>query len=287
MAKKPKTSDRSGQVRISRVATFANWCITTVTAVIAFAFVGLAFKDIPITVLSNANPEIIQIAILSVYISCWAYGTTIDTKVQGAIYADDPEGGRVRVGSVVAVAVLAAISVILLLVRSNELHFALALAAFTTIDVLAWLYLRYRLLPPIINASQSKFESEDDYYGQIILRKVTSQIIGNWKWHRQIVLTVIVLSMVLIALFPRLHEIIAENMHKLVPPLPSGTINALLQDFLLLAFVLISELWHFAFRLDTFLTIRVLNDMEEKFTLQPATGGERSPKAKGRRRRSG
>jgi hypothetical protein len=159
MARKPKTSDRSGQVRISRVATFANWCITTVTAVIAFAFVGLAVKDIPITVLSNANPEIIQTAILSVYISCWAYGTTIDTKVQGAIYADDPKGGRVRVGSIVAVAVLAAISVIVLLVRSNELHFALALAAFTTIDVLTWLYLRYRLLPPIINASQRKFEA--------------------------------------------------------------------------------------------------------------------------------
>jgi hypothetical protein len=286
MVKKPRTSGRSGQVRISRIATFANWCITTVTAVIALAFVGLAIKDIPITALSNANPEIIQIAILSVYISCWAYGTSIDTKVQAGIYADDPGGGRVRAGSVVAVAFLAAISVILLSVRSNELYFAVALAAFTTIDVLGWLYLRFRLLPPIIKASRSKFERDEDYYGQIILNKVESQIIGNWKWRRQIALSAIVLSMVLIAVFPRLHEIIAGNIHKVVPALPSETSKALLQDFLLLMFVLVSELWHFALRLDTFLTIRVLNEMEEKFTLEPALGGKLTPKARGRRRRS-
>jgi hypothetical protein len=285
MVKKPKSSDRSGQVRISRIATFANWCITTVTAIIALGFVGLALKDIPITALSNANPEIIQVAILSVYISCWAYGTSMDTKIQGGIYADDPEGGRVRTGSVVAVAFLAVISVILLSVRSNELYFALALAAFTTIDVLGWLYLRYWLLPPIIKASRDKFENEDDYYGQIILNKVASQIIGDWKWRRQIPLTLIVLSMVLIAVFPRLHEIVAENVHRLVPALPSETIRLLLQDFLLLAFVLVSELWHFALRLNTFLTIRVLNEMEEKFTLEPAIGRQRPPKARGRRRR--
>ncbi|MGR4929846.1 hypothetical protein ACIPUD_24050 [Bradyrhizobium sp. CAR08] len=94
-------------------ATFVNWCITTVPAVIVLGFMGLALKDIPITALSNANPEIIQVAILSVYISCWAYGTSIDTKIQGGIYADDPQGGRVRTGSIAAVAFLAVVSVIL------------------------------------------------------------------------------------------------------------------------------------------------------------------------------
>ncbi|MGY3509710.1 hypothetical protein ACVIQY_002685 [Bradyrhizobium sp. USDA 3051] len=113
MVKRAKTSDRSAQVRISRIATFVNWCITTVPAVTALGFMGLALKDIPITALSNANPEIIQVAILSVYISCWAYGTSIDTKIQGGIYADDPQGGRVRTGSIAAVAFLAVVSVIL------------------------------------------------------------------------------------------------------------------------------------------------------------------------------
>jgi hypothetical protein len=271
MGKEPKKSGRRGQVRISRIATFANWCITAVTGLIALAFVGLAIKDIPISVISDANPDYIQIAILSVYISCWAYGTSIDTKVQTAIYADDPEGGRVRAGAIAAVALLAAISVIVLLVRKNELHFALALAAFTTIDVLGWLYLRYWLLPPIIKASQKQYKSDDDYYGQLILDKVRSQVIGNWKWHRQIVLTAIVLAMVALAYYPQLHDVISNNVNELVPGLPAGTIKALLPDALLLAFVLVSELWHFAFRLNTFLTIRILNDMEEKFTLVPNT----------------
>ncbi|WP_409190670.1 hypothetical protein [Bradyrhizobium sp. RDM4] len=166
------------------------------------------------------------------------------------------------------------------------MYFALALAAFTTIDVLGWLYLRYWLLPGIIKASRDKFEDEDDYYGQIILNKVASQIIGDWKWRRQIPLALIVLLIILIAVFPRLHEIVAENVHKLVPALSSETIRPLLQDFLLLAFVLVSELWHFGVRLSTLLTIRVLNEMEEKFTLEPAIGRERSRKPRGRRRRS-
>jgi hypothetical protein len=254
---------------ISRIATFANWSITTVTAIIALAFVGLAVKDIPISVLSNANPDYIQIAILSVYISCWAYGTSIDTRVQSGIYADDPEGGRVRAGAIAAVALLAAVSVILLLVRSNELYFALALAAFTTIDVLGWLYLRYFLLPPIIDVSRKKYESDNDYYGQLILAKVTSQVIGNWKWQRQIPLSIIVAAMVALALYPQVQDVVADDLNKLITSLPAGTIKALLPDALLLAFVLVSELWHFAFRLDTFLTIRILNDMEEKFTLVP------------------
>jgi hypothetical protein len=91
-------------------------------------------------------------------------------RAQNALRSD-PEGGRVRIGAIVAVAVLAAISVILLLVRSNELQFALALAGFTTIDVTGWLYLRYSLLPKIIEASQKKFENENDYYGQLFLRR--------------------------------------------------------------------------------------------------------------------
>jgi len=75
--------------------------------------------------------------------------------------------------------------------------------------------------------------------------------------------------MVALALYAQLHDSISGYVNRLVPSLPAGTIKALLPDTLLLAFVLVSELWHFAFRLDTFLTIRILNDMEEKFTLVP------------------
>jgi hypothetical protein len=269
MKKAPKTSGRTGQVRVSRIVAFANWCITAVTTIIALAFVGLAVKDIPISVLSKANPDYIQIAILSVYISCWAYGTSIDTRVQSGIYADDPEGGRVRAGAVVAVTLFTAVSVILLLVRSNELQFALALTAFTTIDVLGWIYLRYSLLPNIIIASQRKFEVEGDYYGQIILKKVTSQVIGNWKWHRQIFLSAIALAMVASALYPQLQDNLSNHLNNVIPALPAETIRGLIPDALLLTFVLVSELWHFALRLETFLTIRILNEMEERYNLVP------------------
>src|SRR5439155_10965771 len=111
--------------------------------------------------LSNANPDHLQAIILTLYIWCWAAGTTIDTKFQSAVFMVDPQGGRVRTGSLLAVAGLAAISIGLLLVRSNELWFGSLLAVFTVVDVLTWLYLRFSFLPPIIEATQKKYADAD------------------------------------------------------------------------------------------------------------------------------
>ena len=254
---------------ISRIATFANWSIAAVAGVIALSFVELGLKDIPISVLSNVNPDHVQAVILVVYLFSRAYGASIDTKVQIAIYTQDPGGGRLRVGTIAVSVNFTAIALILLLVRKSELQFALALAAFTTIDFLAWLYLRYSLLPPIIFASQRDYEREGDHYGQLILKKVTSQVIGNWNWQRQLVLSVIALAMVALALHPQLRDSISGYLNTLVPSLPAGTIRTLLPDMLLLAFVLVSELWSFAFRLDPLPTVRFLDEIEANFKLVP------------------
>jgi hypothetical protein len=183
MSKSLKVVDRKHRGEISRIVTFANWAIWGVTALIAIVFAGITLKDIPIdTAISNTNPVYFQAVLLTIYIWCWAIGTAIDTNAQSSVYLVDPAGGRVRIGAVATIASLAAISLVLLLVRSNELYFALAMAVFTTIDVLGWLYLRYHFLPPIIQATQKKCEYEQDYYGLILLRKVVAQIVGNWKW---------------------------------------------------------------------------------------------------------
>jgi hypothetical protein len=270
MPKGLKVLDRRHRGEISKIVTFANWAIWGVTGLIALVFAGITLKDIPIdTAISNTNPAYFQAVLLTIYIWCWAIGTAIDTNAQSSVYLVDPAGGRVRMGAIAAIASLAAISLVLLLVRSNELYFALAMAAFTTIDILGWLYLRYRFLPPIIQATQKKCASVRDYYGVILLNKVVAQVAGNWKWWRQLALSAIVLVMVLVALSPHLKDLFSVEIQNAVSAFTPGSVKPLLQDFLLLLFILVSEVWHFALRLKTYTSISVVNELENEYEIRP------------------
>jgi hypothetical protein len=273
LSKKIRTSSiRRSTGDISKIATFANWCIWGVTATIALVFAGITLKDIPfVPAISGANPEYLQSMLLSVYIACWAAGTTMDTKIQTSVYLVDPAGGAVQPASLVAVVVLGLVSVAVLLTRTNELLFSVALTAFTTIDVIAWLYLRYRFLPPIIRATRGKYRTGPNYdhYGVALLEIVTEQIIGNWKWWRQAFLSVIVLLMIIVAVSPSAKDMISSWADGKVPGVPLGSTRPLLPNILLFIFVAVSELWHFALRLRTVISIRVLNQLEDNYAIEP------------------
>jgi hypothetical protein len=261
--------DRRHREGISRLAALAKWFIRGVTALIALVFAGLTLKDIPFAAFSDANPQYFQAFLLTAYIWCWAAGTTLDTNLQSSAYLVDPQRGRLRWGSLAAVASLAAISLAMLFVRTNALYFSLALLLFTSIDLATWFYLRLSLLPPIIEASRKKYNEQQDYYGLIQLELVVHQIIGSWKYVRHATLFALILLMVLLALSPRLQGLLSNEVHAIVPAAPADKVGPLLPDFLLLVFLVVSELWYFAVRLRTLLTIRLLNEMESRFTISP------------------
>jgi hypothetical protein len=270
MSKSINHSERRRRESIEKIATLAGRYIWSVTAVIALVFTALSFKDMPVEVISGANPEYVQAAVLSVYIWCWAAGTAVDTSTQKSVYLIDPTGGKFRMDSLVPVAALALISVLLLLVRRNEVLFAFALAAFTAADVGGWLYLRYFFLPPIITATRAEYTKHDDYYGLIKLKFVERQILGKWKWYRQVFLTAIVLCMILVSLVPSIKDAVVGVLQRTGSPLLANQsgIGLLLQDLLLLAFVLTSEVWHWALRVRTYWTARVLSDLEDQYVIR-------------------
>jgi hypothetical protein len=264
-----RPTNRHGRDSIDKIASFAHWSISAVTTLIALVFAGISLKEIPYgTVLSLTNPAYVQAAILTIYVACWAVGTNIDTSNQKSVYLVDPKGGHVRTGWLLAVGGIAVIAVVLLYVRNNEWYLALALAVFSAIDVSAWLYLRYSFLPPIIAATAKKYQQEPDYYGLVRLRTIVAQILGNWKWYRQVFLTAIIVLMLVTAFDPSLADAISQwTEHHL--PVPAGSIRPLFQDFLLLCFLLISEIWHFALRLKTFLAVQTLSELEASYSLRP------------------
>lgn len=191
------------------------------------------------------------------------------------MYLVDPRGGRIRAGAIIAVAALAAISIALLLVRKNELYFSVALALFTSVDISAWLYLRYIYLPPIIEATQRRYEDERDYFGLIKLDFIKKQILGDWKWYRQFAMTAVIICMIISAFIPSMKYGIATILVRLLSALSfyvnTHAMSSLVQDFLLLTFIMVSEVWHWLFRLRTYWTIRVVSDLEDGFTIRPKT----------------
>ena len=264
--------DRRGRDDIAQIDRFAKWMIWGVTALIAIAFAGVTLKDIPFgPALSSTNPDYLQAIILTIYVWCWAAGTTIDTNFQSAVYMVDPQGGRVRMGSLVAVAGLAIVVIGLLLVRSNELWFAALLALFSIVDVLAWLYLRYSFLPPIIDATRKKYSdpSEPDHYGQLLLDIVVPQITGNWKWWRQLAMSAVIAAMIVLALSPHAKDVIAESLASAIRIVDAETIKRLVPSLMFLIFVLVSEIWYSAYRLYTFLAIRIIRRLEENYSIAP------------------
>src|SRR5262245_7074227 len=116
MLSKSIIPDRQQREHITKIVTFAHVCIWGVCALIALVFARLTLKDVPFgPALSNANPQYFQAIILSIYIWCWAIGTSVDTHFQSSVYLIDPYGGQVRIPAVFAVLGLALISLILLL----------------------------------------------------------------------------------------------------------------------------------------------------------------------------
>jgi hypothetical protein len=266
--------DRAQREGIDKISALAERFIGIVTALIALVFVGISVKEIPWgAALRNANPDYVRDLLLSIYILCWALGAKRDTYIQKSVYLIDPLGGRIRTGSIIAVAALAAVSITLLLVRTNELYFSLALAAFTSADISTWLYLRYIFLPPIIEATQSRYEEDRDCFGLIKLDFVKKQILGDWKWRRQVAITAVVVCMIVSALVPPVKYGIAAMLVRLSSALSfsvdTSVMLSLVQDFLLLLFVTISEVWHWLFRLRTYWTVRVVSDLEDGFTIRP------------------
>ena len=155
-----------------------------------------------------------------------------------------------------------------MLVRFNEFYFSLALFVFTAFDITTWLYLRLSFLPPIIEATRARYKADHDEYGLLQLETVVFLVIGNWKWWRQGTLFSIVALMVLMAISGRSRDFVSSEAHVLLPAVPFDAIRSLLPDFILLMFLLVSELWLFAVRLKTLIALRLLNDMEHRFEIR-------------------
>jgi hypothetical protein len=272
MAKKAaseKKPERHLRIGIARIVTQARWYIHFVTGVIAVVFTVHTLRDVPFTeAAATLNHDYVQGFILSFYIWCWYVGTNLDVAIQSRVYLIDPQGGRARVNWIVTVGVIAVIALAIVMLRRHELWFAVFLLAFTTFDMVAWILL-VRSLRPVIRATRAKYKEEGDFFGLAQCERVVAHITGAWHWYREAFLFAIVVMMVAIAAWDRLAFGIAGLVHRALAGVPIEQIRALLPDALLLLFVIVSEIWNFLLRADTWVTLRAIRSLETRYSLAP------------------
>lgn len=269
MAKKSRRRSRLFRRGIPKIVSQARIFIAAASAIVLTAFTVIQWKEIPFgEAVSAIRHDYFQTVLLSFYYGCWVFGTNVDVNAQYWVYVTDPERGKIRLSAIGAVATLTVAGALLLLLRHNERLFALCLAMFAAVDMGAWRYLVY-FLRPILKASRDQLQREGDFFALAQFDCVAGYITGRWHWYRFVPLCAISIAMCLVAFSDLAKTYLALLLSWSFQGLPSDKAEALLPDFLLLLFVLVSEIWIWTLRLQMWSIIRAIDVLEERYTIKP------------------
>lgn len=258
---------RDGHSDVTRLAGYARLSITVIGSLLALVFTWLQIRDLPIAaVVENTRPEFIQRLTIVIYYLCWIAGSRFDVGVQEAAYVDDPREGRLSVITIFTIILFGAVAAALLWVSDDELKFSLVLTLFVGMNILGWRHIIKRVRPAI-NATRKRYREEHDYFGIEHLSIVTEYMSGRWQWHRFATLVGIILVSDVVVLMPAVRQFATQNMHRVISEISSQTFSVLLPDFLLLLFVLISEVWMWVMRVRIATSLRVLRSLNRKYNL--------------------
>lgn len=201
-----------------------------------------------------ANPDIATIlwkAALVLYFFSWVFGADADTDMQSEVYLSAPHEGRLTKQDIGVMVGIAAGFAVLCVVSDNYRWFALALAGFWTINVFAWRYMVGALKTPI-RQSYVKYGRAKQYVAMEKLRAVERYITGRWQWWRFGAGFILAAAMNVLSYFD----------------LGSGYVEASI-----FFFVVFLESWIWIMRSRTRLSLRVLDELADRYGEKLAQSG--------------
>jgi hypothetical protein len=105
------------------------------------------------------------------------------------------------------------------------------------------------------------------------LALVQLQVLGDWKWYRQIFLDLIVIAMIVSAVNLAVKRSIAAGVQGLLLLLSFHVeldrLTLLVPDLLLFLFVVVSEAWIWLYRLRGYWSVRAISELETKYVIEP------------------
>jgi hypothetical protein len=231
-------------------------------------FGWLQLRDLAVeSVINDTTPDIIWRAALIIYFTAWTFGTLFDTNVQEIALASVPNKGRWPAHTFGVVILLAIVAFVLCWTRGDIQAFAIALTIFVLVDHAAWRYLVW-FLKPSIQKSYATYTDAGDFFAIERLNVVTDQIEGNWKWLRLFIVALpVVLAINLFAFVEMARLGLAQITRLLLPSLSTNDAAALAASGLVMIFVLGMEMWHWAIRINTQVSLDLLERLSTRYRL--------------------
>lgn len=250
--------------RLIRMARLARILIRLLAGILAIAFAWLKLSGFPLPRLDTnlAATVFLRIALVTYYFA-WLFGTTFDTRDEETLLAAAPNRGRIPVAAIGICVVITVVFGVLCWVDSYE-KFAIALAAFWLLNILAWRYLVTKLTGPAIRTSYSTYKQEGAYFFVEKVRQLERYLEGRWQWYRFAagLVGVIIVNLVV---FSSLGDRVASG----IALLSRDSFASLT----ILLFVLIFEAWVWYFRIKRRIGIQTIEYLEESYTLKAENCG--------------
>jgi len=242
--------------------------VTTVTTILAVAFTAIALHgaDFKMLVQPSSADLIWKFSIVT-YFWCWQIGCIWDTNRQELVYIELPGKGSWRPKSYLIILLLIAVGWALAKTEGDIPYFSLALLGFLVVDHVGWRFL-LRELEPSARRTAKIYSQYQDYISLEKLEVVRQQIGGAWKWYRLIPGTIIVITSLVFAFSESARHQIASYLHSLRPDSSYREAETFAFSLLVLAFVIVMEVWHFFIRIRTTFQLRTLDALRSRYRLE-------------------
>jgi hypothetical protein len=262
-------SSGPGRVEVIFFARRTRQIIGWISALLAVGFTWLQIKNINIASIVTGNtPDAIWRGSLIVYYLSWTAGTLFDTDIQEVHYVTVPNKGEWSLHTYVVVLILAVVAAALCLTEGNIEWFAIVLSVFIFVDHISWRYLIW-YMKPAVDKSEEAYRSKGDWFAIEKLNVVVNQIEGNWKWWRLCVGIPIVLILDAFAFNGTVNTLLTSVSRSVIPNISYDDASFLCASILVMAFVVAVETWHWVIRINTIVSIRLLENLGAKFELIP------------------
>lgn len=261
-----KRAHRGAADAISFLMKMVRWLISFGAWILPLWFAWLQVKNYPILVtIKSIQPYIILQLLLIVYYFCWVAGARFDVTTQESIYLAEYRFPWAQFGSGI---VLIAAGGALLWASSDDRKFAIVLSIFVAVNVAFWVTLTFTVRE-LISDTRAKYTSENDYYGIAQLDIVEDYILGNWQWHRFIVMGLIVLAGDVICFVGAIRNAISVALLPLFHGFTADDISPLLPQIGFLIFLVFAEGWIWLKRAIARATMYALNRLATDYKLEP------------------
>jgi hypothetical protein len=262
-----RTTQQEEQAAVATLSWKIRSAIEGVAAVLFLAFViyishKYSLWEFSRTLLNPKASQAIWGGTLILYYLAWIVGGRTDAALQARIFRFAPDGGkfpRIAMGTLAGIAIAGAV----LIAVDTFAQLIVALIFFWLVNVTAWWHFKRSVAGPIIIRSREVYERNLDFLGIEKLTVIGAYITGEWQVRRFAAgLLVWGMGLVMFAI---------KSTHPQQTILLREESDWTLMAFVFGSYVLVMELWILSERMRTHYSIRVLDALTKRYTLQHAS----------------